>query len=115
MLGAVVVLGGGAAAYVNIERSKKEKEAQCRRDQAVGRPDIGGPFKLTGLDGAYNVGRTLHEPPSQCLPAGKCLADWLHSRNLAVETLCFAFLCARAVLYFFTPFCVLFFFLQRQR
>lgn len=64
MLGAVVVLGGGAAAYVNIERSKKEKEAQCRRDQAVGRPDIGGPFKLTGLDGAYNnVGRTLHEPP----------------------------------------------------
>jgi len=51
MLAGVVVIGGGAAAYVNIERSKREKEEQCRRDQAVGRPDIGGPFKLTDVHG----------------------------------------------------------------
>lgn len=40
MLAGVVVIGGGAAAYVNIERSKREKEEQCRRDQAVSKINI---------------------------------------------------------------------------
>jgi len=51
MLAAVVTVGGGAAAYINIEKEKQAQDAEKRKSKAVGKPDIGGPIELVGLDG----------------------------------------------------------------
>lgn len=83
MLGVVLTLGGAAAAYVNIEKEKARKAEDARKNQAVGKPSIGGPFELVGLDGGSAI-----NPLSSLVPmlAGRPAVPSIHCASPAMAS-----------------------------